>query len=214
MSRLLLIPICFALHPAASAQDRPALCFRPLPDSSSRDFEIRSFRFYISAITLYNNGVATWTEENSYHLVDAADARSLQISLANQVMAFDSLSFILGIDSATNCSGVMGGDLDPTKGMYWTWQSGYINLKLEGSRLVAGQHREFSLHLGGYRQPYPTAQYLGYRVKPGAGSIVVECDAGRLIGAAGPASEPRVMSPGAEAAFFSGQAAAMFRILP
>ena len=25
------------------------------------------------------------------------------------------------------------GDLDPLKGMYWTWQSGYINFKIEGS---------------------------------------------------------------------------------
>ena len=41
-------------------------------------------------------------------------------------------------------------DLVPTNNMYWTWQSGYINFKLEGyfeNRI----YREY--HLGGYAFP-------------------------------------------------------------
>ena len=59
----------------------------------------------------------------------------LPSSLALQIpsnIPFSKLKFQLGIDSLTNVSGAMGGDLDPTKGMYWTWQSGYINMKIEG----------------------------------------------------------------------------------
>jgi hypothetical protein len=37
-------------------------------------------------------------------------------------LKYDQIQFQLGIDSLTNVSGAMGGDLDPTKGMYWTWQ--------------------------------------------------------------------------------------------
>jgi len=36
------------------------------------------------------------------------------------------------VDSLANVSGAMSNDLDATKGMYWSWQSGFINLKIEG----------------------------------------------------------------------------------
>ncbi|MFT4599180.1 MAG: hypothetical protein ACI9WM_001432, partial [Arenicella sp.] len=45
-------------------------------------------------------------------------------------------------------------DLDPIHGMYWTWQSGYINTKIEGSR----GDEKFTYHLGGYSFPYNASQ--------------------------------------------------------
>ncbi|MDN3675869.1 hypothetical protein QWY90_00740 [Flavobacterium paronense] len=48
----------------------------------------------------------------------------------------------------------MDGDLDPTKGMYWAWQSGYINIKIEGkSTSCKTRNNEFQFHIGGYREP-------------------------------------------------------------
>ena len=48
----------------------------------------------------------------------------------------------------------MAGDLDPIKGMYWAWQSGYINMKIEGkSPSCKTRKNEFQFHLGGYLQP-------------------------------------------------------------
>jgi hypothetical protein len=41
--------------------------------------------------------------------------------------------------------------------MYWTWNSGYINVKLEGiSPRSKGRNGEFGLHLGGYMPPHNT----------------------------------------------------------
>ena len=44
----------------------------------------------------------------------------------------------------------MDGDLDPVHGMYWTWQSGYIQFKLEGLLRDSAGERKLELHLGGF----------------------------------------------------------------
>ena len=73
---------------------------------------------------------------------------------------FDAIQFNLGIDSLTNVSGALGGDLDPTKGMYWTWQNGYVNFKLQGtSDLCNNPKNEFEFHLGGYLKPFNNYEF-------------------------------------------------------
>ena len=76
-------------------------------------------------------------------------------------LEYDHIRFNLGIDSITNSGGVLGGDLDPIKAMYWTWQSGYINFKIEGyaSSSTAKNH-EFEFHIGGYIPPFYALQKI------------------------------------------------------
>ena len=40
--------------------------------------------------------------------------------------------FSMGVDSLKQAKPLYSGDLNPLKNMYWTWQSGYIQLKAEG----------------------------------------------------------------------------------
>ena len=76
-------------------------------------------------------------------------------------MRFNTIAFNLGIDSITNVSGAQGGDLDPTKGMYWAWQSGFINIKLQGtSNSCPPPKNEFEFHLGGYQYPFNSLQTI------------------------------------------------------
>ncbi len=64
------------------------------------------------------------------------------------------VSFAIGIDSLTSTSGAMAGDLDPINGMYWAWQSVYINMKIEGkSPSCHTKKNGFQFHIGGYMQP-------------------------------------------------------------
>ena len=66
----------------------------------------------------------------------------------------------------TNVSGALGGALDPTQGMYWTWQSGYINLKLEGDFTQSmNAKNDFVFHLGGYQSPFNTIQKISFQTK-------------------------------------------------
>jgi len=109
-----------------------------------------------------NNESVVYTEANSFHLIDASSENSLLLSLNHDSkITFNSIKFNLGIDSITNVSGAMGGDLDPTKGMYWTWRNGYINTKIEGRCSASPLPKQaFQFHLGGYESPFNSMQRI------------------------------------------------------
>ncbi|MEK8179936.1 MbnP family protein [Flavobacterium buctense] len=117
---------------------------------------ITTFKCYISDIEVQYADKTVFKEKNSHHLLDVENPNSLQIPIteANDKL-ISKVVFNIGIDSITNTSGALAGDLDPTKGMYWAWQSGYINMKLEGtSQSCKTRKNQFQFHLGGYLQPY------------------------------------------------------------
>lgn len=74
---------------------------------------------------------------------------------------YESVAFTLGLDSTKNVSGELENAYDPLLGMYWAWNTGYINLKIMGeSSAVPTNSHEFEFHLGGYRSPFATAQTI------------------------------------------------------
>ena len=74
---------------------------------------------------------------------------------------YESIAFTLGLDSSKNVSGELENAYDPLLGMYWAWNTGYINLKIMGeSSAVPTNSNKFEFHLGGYRSPFATAQNI------------------------------------------------------
>ena len=74
---------------------------------------------------------------------------------------YECVAFKLGLDSSKNVSGELENAYDPLLGMYWAWNTGYINLKIMGeSSAVPTNSHEFEFHLGGYRSPFATAQTI------------------------------------------------------
>jgi hypothetical protein len=86
------------------------------------------------------------------HLVDQGDSGSLELHLQTTLAAVRWVRFSVGVDSIYNTAGVLTGDLDPMLGMFWTWNTGYINARLEGisDSARAPAHR-FTWDVGGYR---------------------------------------------------------------
>ena len=86
------------------------------------------------------------------HLVDQADSASLELHLQTTLSNPRSIQFAVGVDSSYNTGGVQTGDLDPMLGMFWTWNTGYINARLEGisDSAYAPAHR-FTWDIGGYK---------------------------------------------------------------
>ena len=174
--------------------------------------KLETLKFYISQIQLLKNDKVVFAEQNSYHLIDISDPASLNILLTpQQNINFNKIKFSLGVDSVTNVSGAMGGDLDPTKGMYWTWQSGYINFKMEGR--WANKHNlknEFEFHLGGYQYPYNPLQTVELTTSDNNWNIVL--DLGQFFNAVDLERQKNIMSPCADAVLLSRQLAKCFRI--
>lgn len=181
--------------------------------NDSTHLQITEVKFYISEIQFLKNGKIVLEEKNSFHLVDASQINPFQILVDNkQNISFNQLKFNLGIDSAINVSGALGGDLDPTKGMYWAWQSGYINFKLEGtSQLCKTRNNEFQFHLGGYQQPNYCLQTLSFPIN-NSNKINLKLDVQKILQQVDLAKTNHIMSPSAEAVLISKIVANAFTI--
>lgn len=118
------------------------------------NFSINKLQFYISDLRFYSQNKEVLEYHKKYILIDIENENSLKISIPSNLM-FDQVLFNIGIDEETNKTGAKGGDLDPIHGMYWTWNSGYINFKLEG---LYNHNNEFMFHVGGFMKPYNTLQ--------------------------------------------------------
>lgn len=127
-------------------------------NANGDDFTISSFKYYISNIQLIKaNGKSVLLPE-TYYLIDAADKASSH-QLAAKIPAGDyvSIKMTIGVDSARNFSGAQAGALDPAKGMFWTWNSGYIFVKLEGnSAKSTTADNKLTFHIGGAKAPNNT----------------------------------------------------------
>ena len=126
-------------------------------------FTVSRFDYYVSNIALRDADGNTYTvpQEKSYFLLKQENEASRSI-LLNDIPEADyvGLSFVLGVDSVRSTRPIAErpGVLDPSagaQGMYWTWNSGYIFVKLEGISPQAplsqtsGTH-PFYYHIGGF----------------------------------------------------------------
>lgn len=174
-----------------------------------------TLRFYISGIEFLKQRKTVWKEQNSYYLIDIEDTASMHLNMQVPIdVVYDTIKFHLGIDSLTNTSGAVGGELDPTKGMYWSWQSGYINFKLEGnSPLCSTRNHEFQFHLGGYAAPFASIQtvYLPLTSRQKANIVL---DIQKLLSAIDLSVQQSIMIPGNDAVALSRLAASSFSIAP
>lgn len=112
-------------------------------NSTGEDFTVSKLNYFISNIKLTREDGSTYTipQDSSYFRVLESDVASQSLTLKHLPEAnYTAAEFIVGVDSLRSVSGIdkRGGALDPSDdmdgdGMYWSWSSGYIFLKLEGS---------------------------------------------------------------------------------
>ncbi len=175
--------------------------------ATSDSLYIDILRFYLSAVQL-QGATSAYSEQESYHLVDAEEDGSRKIVLKDiPTGRYTALEFNVGTDSLTNVSGALGGALDPTLGMYWAWNTGYINVKIEGrSEACPTRHNAFEFHIGGYLSPHPTVRRVRLPLKNvvvrknKTTSIWLKVDVAPLFGQIKLASTNQVMIPGETAA--------------
>ena len=116
------------------------------------DFQVKSIKGEINTI------------DHSNYLIDIFQPETLEILLSTVSFSNgDELSFNLGVSSEMNTTGAHSGALDPSNGMFWSWQSGYINFKIEGiSPSSKTRQNKFQFHIGGYQSPYNTLRRLTF----------------------------------------------------
>lgn len=120
-------------------------------------YTVSKLKFYISNFNFSTKGCRKYS--NQIFLIDAATKDSFTIRRPEG--RFFAVMFNIGVDSILNCSGAQSGALDPLNDMFWTWNSGYVNFKLEGkSENSTAINNKVEQHIGGYIAPYQTLQRI------------------------------------------------------
>ena len=157
---------------------------------------IDKFKFYVSGISLLKNGKTIFQNKAGFYLMDLEN--KMKLEFGSTTTDFDAIQFNLGVDSTTNAGGVKGGDLDPTKNMYWAWQSGYINFKLEGkSKVCKTRNNVFQFHIGGYMHPNNSLQTI--TIPAQGNTIQLNFDLEKFLSGVGLPIINEIMSPNAKA---------------
>lgn len=162
--------------------------------SIPENVQLNKCRGYISNIVLHYEDGSSSKEEHSYHLINFLEPTRISIHNTSD-SPISSIDYAIGTDSIINVTGVYDGDLDPIHGMYWAWNSGYINFKMEGTQ----NEVPFSYHIGGYANPYPTFRAKTHNVTSKNPSYTIRVDIGRILSSELAQSLPRLMSPGENA---------------
>ncbi len=205
----------FLLHIQPCFKQTPLLPDTPCMSAAGDAYALHQLRFYLGHFTFYR-GKTPIFQKKAYHLLDFEDETSLALAFHfPENTVFDSLVFNLGVDSLTTASGAMGDDLDPTKGMFWAWQSGYINFKMEGvSKKCPARNGEFQFHLGGYLPPFQSVQQVSIKVgrKEDRTDLQLTFDLAPFFEKVDWVHHHHIMSPGAEAVRLSGILANSFGV--
>ena len=94
----------------------------------------------------------------------------------------------------------MSGALDPINGMYWTWQSGYINCKLEGKFIFASRTElKFEYHLGGYSAPFASLHHITIPTPSTATTKQLTFDLKQFFLGIDATNQKNILSPGTDA---------------
>ncbi len=121
-------------------------------NANGDSFKVSTYKYYITNIKLTKADGSVYTETESYHLINEADASTKFFTMGNIPEGnYTSISFLIGVDSTRNTSGAQTGALDPINGMFWTWNSGYIMAKFEGtSPQSTASGKSIIYHVGGF----------------------------------------------------------------
>lgn len=132
-------------------------------NASGESFTPSAFNYFVSNIKLTRADGREYVvpQDSSYFLIRENVPTTQTVSLKNIPAGdYTSVSFLIGVDSlrSTMDIGQRTGVLDPAgdhtsaNGMYWSWNSGYIFMKLEGTSTSAPTdatgNRTFRYHVG------------------------------------------------------------------
>lgn len=135
-------------------------------NSAKEALQINRFMFYTSQWKAINTQNDTIELSKEHYLVNIQDGQSLKLPFQIPVN-IKKIIFNIGVDSIKNTTGIQTGVLDPAKGMFWTWRSGYIMAKLQGTSPQANTAgNRFSYEVGGFQLPYNAVRTIVLALTP------------------------------------------------
>lgn len=130
--------------------------------SNGDKFSVSTYNYYLSNFVFTDKNGNKYAEPESYHLAIASKPESLNFTIKDVPFAnYISVEFLIGVDSIRNFSGAQVGALDPINAMIWSWSTGYIMAKMEGtSPQSSNANKSISYHIAGYKGEYKVLQKI------------------------------------------------------
>ena len=132
-------------------------------NSIEQNFTVDKFNYFISNIILEKTDGTSYivSQDSCYFLIKSSNKASQNINIKNiPVGNYRKLSFMIGVDSARSCmpASARTGALDvgaAAADMYWTWNTGYIFLKLQCMPIITKWEDSSAVipyvyHIGGF----------------------------------------------------------------
>lgn len=112
-----------------------------------------TLKYYVSNIRLQRTDGTWWKQPESYYLINLENGSEARLDLSNVPAGkYKAMEVLFGVDSTRNVSGSQSGALSTIHGMFWTWNSGYIFVKAEGTAdNLPSNAPGFSFHLSGFQ---------------------------------------------------------------
>jgi len=163
-------------------------------NAAGEDFVATKFNYFISNIRLFRTDGTIYTvpQDSSYFLVKEDTKASQFVTLPNVPFGdYQSVEFMVGVDSLSSTAPIekRKGVLDPSgsmmeDGMYWSWNSGYIFVKLEGTSPAGNPvNGKFYYHIG---------LFGGYSQRTVNNTRIVKVDFGELRAGVNASKTPEV----------------------
>jgi hypothetical protein len=137
----------------------------PYTNSKGEAFKLTWLTYYVSNIKLKKADGTIFIDpvksdgSAGYYLIDEADPDSQEVKLVNVPAGdYTEVTFTIGVDANQVNQGAQTGALDPAKGLFWSWNSGYIFFAVEGVSPVSTETGNvFQYHVGGYKEDAASA---------------------------------------------------------
>lgn len=162
--------------------------------------QIDELKFYVQYSPFFSD--ENVNGNSVIHLIDVNDSLTYQLPFTEDGSHSNStFQFAIGIDSISTMQTQFSGALDPSLGMYWAWNTGYIHFKMEGkSNLSKYRNNEFQLHIGGYVGKNNTQRWLEPKIQLEDGKPKLIFDLTKFaVETVNLRESPMIMIPGVEA---------------
>lgn len=160
--------------------------------------EFTTLKMYVSNIQL-NDSTKKHKDIENYILLNVEDVATMQYTCESK-NRFNQLNITFGIDSTLNSRAKFIDALDPLNNMYWTWQSGFINYKIEATVYKKNENLEnIVLHLGGYVNPFKTYFTKKYAINNGKNNVQVSIELSKIVEFVLQNNVLKIMSPNVSA---------------
>jgi hypothetical protein len=139
---------------------QPLQLNKPLVNSFQETFTLTDYKYYISNLELLNP-TKNFKAPDTYFLVNEQSPDSKTLKTTIKADAYEGLLFLVGIDSARQVSGNRTGVLDPSQGMYWDANLGYMTAMLQGHSDFSGAPGNVLQHqIGGFEGQFNALRYV------------------------------------------------------